>query len=434
MAKAKESVSAFVPVEEQPYEVPENWRWVTLETVCDRFQYGYTEKATFEQIGPHFIRITDIGDGIINDEHAPYCKISDDDYKKYKILKDDIFIARMGSVGENGYASHDIDGVFASYLIRLVPKITPTFVRSFLQSDLYWMQITDKSQGTTRLNVNANVLRSLKFPLPPLPEQRRIVERIESLFAKLDEAKEKAQAVVDGFESRKVAILHKAFSGELTERWRNENIITAEWETKTLDSVCKSIYDGDHMPPPKAEQGIPFLVISNVNTGHLSFNDTRFVSTTYYDSLSGTRKPEMGDVLYTLVGSYGIPVVVDDPRPFCFQRHMALLKPACIDTLFLWYLLQTQDMYNKATDIATGTAQLTVPIKGLRAMEFDCPSLPEQREIVRVLDSLLSKEQQAHDAALAVLDRIDEMKKAILAKAFRGQLGTNVASEEPAVI
>lgn len=187
------------------------------------------------------------------------------------------------------------------------------------------------------------------------------------------------------------------------------------------------------MPPPKSDTGIPFLVISNVNTGHLSYENTRFVPEDYYDSLSDTRKPEVGDVLYTLVGSYGIPVVVDDERPFCFQRHMALLKLKEIDTYFMWYLFQSQEMYSKATDIATGTAQLTVPIKGLRKIEFMRPSDDEQKEIVRLLDLILGKEQQAKEAAEAVLDRIETMKKAILARAFRGELGTNDPAEESAV-
>lgn len=125
------------------------------------------------------------------------------------------------------------------------------------------------------------------------------------------------------------------------------------------------------MPPPKSEHGIPFLVISNVNTGHLSFDNTRFVPKSYYKALSDTRKPRYGDVLYTLVGSYGIPVIVDSELPFCFQRHMALLKPKNVNSYYLWYILQSREMYEKATQIATGTAQLTISIKGLRKLQFN---------------------------------------------------------------
>jgi type I restriction enzyme S subunit len=149
----------------------------------------------------------------------------------------------------------------------------------------------------------------------------------------------------------------------------------------------------------------------------------------YYESLSDTRKPKIGDLLYTLVGSYGIPVVVDNNRPFCFQRHMALLKPRNIDTYFLWYQMQTNETYDQATNIATGTAQLTVPIKGLRKMKILSPIHNEQLEIVHILDEILLKLRQSRDLAESVIAQIDMMKKAILARAFRGELGTNVPGE-----
>jgi type I restriction enzyme S subunit len=79
------------------------------------------------------------------------------------------------------------------------------------------------------------------------------------------------------------------------------------------------------MPPPKSETGLPFLVISNINTGYISLNTTRFVPETYYDNLSTTRKPEAGDVLYSVTGSFGIPALVENSERFCFQRHIALL-------------------------------------------------------------------------------------------------------------
>ena len=303
-----------------------------------------------------------------------------------------------------------------------------------MNTEFFTNQLRNSASATTIAIVNKTKMESCYYPLAPLAEQQRIVDRIESLFAKLDEAKEKAQAVVDSFETRKAAILHKAFTGELTAKWREEHGVRMEsWEVRTLDSVCSSIFDGDHMPPPKAESGIPFLVISNVNTGHLTFENTRFVPQEYYDTLSDTRKPQLGDVLYTLVGSFGIPVVVNSKRPFCFQCHMALLRPIDVSPQFLWYILQTPEMYDKASSIATGTAQLTVPIKGLRAMTIPRPNIAEQVEIVRILDGFFAREQSAKEAAEAVLDQIDLMKKSILARAFRGELGTNDPSEESAV-
>lgn len=319
-------------------------------------------------------------------------------------------------------------------LVRPSTKVNQRYIDYFFLSDNYRNRIKKLASGININNIRGEYITETIVPLAPLAEQQRIVDRIESLFTKLDEAKEKAQAVVDSFEIRKAAILHKAFTCELTAKWREEHGVRMDsWEVRTLDSVCSSIFDGDHMPPPKAESGIPFFVISNVNTGHLTFENTRFVPQEYYDTLSDTRKPQLGDVLYTLVGSFGIPVVVNSKRPFCFQRHMALLRPIDVSSQFLWYILQTPEMYDKASSIATGTAQLTVPIKGLRAMTIPRPNIAEQVEIVRILDGFFAREQSAKEAAEAVLDQIDLMKKSILASAFRGELGTNDPSEESAV-
>ena len=314
------------------------------------------------------------------------------------------------------------------------PKINAQYLSYYFESPYVQTFMNTNAKGTAQKGFYLNSLENLFCAVPPADEQERIVDRIESLFAKLDEAKEKAQAVVDGFEDRKAAILHKAFTGELTAEWRyKNNLPESSWLEVPLESVCSSIFDGDHMPPPKAETGVPFLVISNVNTGRLSFEDTRFVPQEYYDKLSSTRKPVFGDVLYTLVGSYGIPVIVDENRSFCFQRHMALLKPSRINSYFLWYQLQGQAFYNKTSDIATGTAQLTVPIKGLRKLPVVLPPDAEQIEIVKLLDDLLSKDQKAKEAAKQAIEQIDTMKKSILTRAFRGELGTNDPNDESSV-
>lgn len=436
--------AALVPESEQPYKVPRNWCWVRVSSVCE-FERGITFPASAKEKEPTNTNIPCLRTANVQDE----LEIDDLIYvdKAYMkgneaklVQKDDIIMSSANSrelVGKTSYV-HDVPFpmTFGGFVLTIRAKtIISKYLFYFLRLEFLSGHFMGESTQTTNIaNINTTKLGGYALSCPPLAEQQRIVDRIESLFARLDEAKQKAQDALDSFETRKAAILHRAFTGELTAQWRKEHGVGMEsWKEETLESVCYSIFDGDHMPPPKSEQGIPFLVISNVNTGHLSFENTRFVPESYYEALSDTRKPEYGDVLYTLVGSYGIPVIVDREHPFCFQRHMALLKPKNIDSYYLWYILQSREMFEKATQIATGTAQLTVPIKGLRQLKFNCASANEQGEIVRILDDLLAKEQQAKDAAEGVLGQIDLIKKAILARAFRGELGTNDPSEESAV-
>jgi len=431
---------ALVPEAEQPYRVPENWRWVYLAGLLTEAKNGTTVKQDKSGNGYSVTRIESLQNQTIDFNRlgtiVDKSTIKDNDWYK----AGDIALSHINSaehVGKTALITENmLPLVHGMNLLRLrfANSLYPSLFQYYSQSFQYKEAILSRiNMAVNQVSIKQKRLGTMEFPLPPLPEQQRIVDRIESLFAKLDEAKEKAQAVVDGFEDRKAAILHKAFTGELTERWRIENTVTQDaWKTVALEDVCASIFDGDHLPPPKSEDGIPFLVISNVNNGFLSYENTRFVPLDYYESLSDTRKPHVGDLLYTLVGSYGIPVVVDSEKPFCFQRHMALLKLRDIDTYYLWYLLQSHEMYNKASAIATGTAQLTVPIKGLRKMTIVLPSKTEQTEIVRILDSVLSQEQQAKSAAEQVIGQINTMKKAILARAFRGELGTNDPTEESA--
>ena len=424
---------ALVPAEEQPYEVPENWVWVRLGAIAEIVTGGTPSKKHPEYYGGNFpfYKPSDLDQGRLTYDASEY--LSEEGKNVSRIIpKNSTAVCCIGSIGKCGYLM--CEGTTNQQINSAIPKINSLCLYYYLCTENFVQDLLSMASATTIAIVNKSKMESCAFPLPPLSEQQRIVERIEELFAKLDEAKERLQEVADSFAVRKAAILHKAFTGELTKQWRRENGVSDEsWEDVSLDSVCKSIYDGDHMPPPKSETGIPFLVISNVNTGFISFEKCRFVPEEYYDGLSETRTPEIGDILYTIVGSYGIPVMVDTDKKFCFQRHMALLKPKDIYNRFLWCQLQTQSFFEQATSIATGTAQLTVPIKGLRKLIVKCPTLSEQHEIVRLIDDLLARERAAQQATEQALASIDLMKKSILARAFRGELGTNKASEASAL-
>lgn len=435
---------SLVPDWEQPYKVPSNWIWTRLGKVCT-FERGITFPASAKEFIPSnevipCIRTANVQENL-EIEDLIYVNKSYMKGNEAKLVKqNDIIMSSANSrelVGKTCFVKHVLDPMtFGGFVLNIRAKnIHSKFLFYMLRFEFLSGNFMGESTQTTNIaNINTTKLSNYSFPLPPLEEQQRIVERIESLFSKLDEAKEKAQMALDSFECRKVAILHKAFTGELSKKWREENGVGINnWEEKTLASVCYSIFDGDHMPPPKSESGVPFLVISNVNKGKLSFENTRFVPQEYYDRLTETRKPMWNDILYTIVGTIGIPVLVNSYREFCFQRHMALFKPRNINSKLLWYLLQSEDAFQKSNNIATGTAQRTVPIKRLRELSFVIPMLPsEQNEIVRILDSIFDKEQRAKEL-VSVIEKINLIKKAILARAFRGDLDTNKSEEESAL-
>ncbi|MBQ6133658.1 MAG: restriction endonuclease subunit S [Lachnospiraceae bacterium] len=167
-----------------------------------------------------------------------------------------------------------------------------------------------------------------------------------------------------------------------------------------LSECCSSIADGDHQPPPKAETGIPFVTISNMTSSNqFDFSDTLFVPQEYYDKLDEKRKARKDDILYSVVGSFGIPVFMKEDKVFVFQRHIAILRPdnKKIVPRFLFYTMLTKDFYAKADAAAIGAAQRTVSLTALRNMEICIPDKIQQSKIVDTLvayDDLIENNQK----------------------------------------
>ena len=193
------------------------------------------------------------------------------------------------------------------------------------------------------------------------------------------------------------------------------------WEWVRLDAVFRVITDGDHLPPPVAAEGIAFLTIGNISAGRLNFAGCRLVPKDYFDALAEYRRPQEGDILYTVVGaSYGRAVVVDSDRAFCVQRHIGILKPSSHMSLqYLSYLLSSQLIYAQATRSLTGTAQPTVGIRLLRNFLAPLPPLPEQSRIVTRVTAL---RRLCADLCQRLAER--QSVQARLAEALVGQAGS----------
>jgi len=160
------------------------------------------------------------------------------------------------------------------------------------------------------------------------------------------------------------------------------------WIKVRLADVCSSISDGDHLPPPKCESGIPFVTISDIKNNKFDLSNTRFVPKTYFDTIDEKRRIRKGDVLYSVVGSYGIPVYADKDLEVAFQRHIAILKPSdTVDSRFLYYSMLNPAFYNAADNVAIGAAQKTITLAALRNLQIPLPPLPVQRRIADVLSA-----------------------------------------------
>lgn len=192
------------------------------------------------------------------------------------------------------------------------------------------------------------------------------------------------------------------------------------WLSVSLSSICTSVTDGDHLPPPKTDQGVPFLVIGNVRWGGIDFSDCRYVGHDYYNELSPIRKPRQRDILYTLVGSFGIPVIVDTDHQFCIQRHIGILRPSVhINHHFLAYCLRSKLVFDQVATCATGIAQKTVPLSGLRRVAIPLPPLAEQKRIVAKVDELMALVDKLEVQLAASRDAGAKLIEAVVAELAR---------------
>lgn len=167
-----------------------------------------------------------------------------------------------------------------------------------------------------------------------------------------------------------------------------------------LSECCLSISDGDHLPPPKVDAGIPFITISDIDSSNrLNLDVKQFVPEEYYNNLKDIRKAQRNDILYSVVGSFGIPVIIKGNDKFAFQRHIAILRPDSTKVIpdYLFYIMKTYNFYMQADSVAIGAAQRTISLTALRNMTVELPSMDVQKKIATVLsryDSLIDNYQK----------------------------------------
>ena len=437
MPKKKEApTSPFVPVEEQPYPIPKNWCWTTIDKVATVITGGTPSKKNPEYYGDKFpfFKPTDLDAGRHVFTASEY--LSERGKSIVRIIPSkSTAVCCIGSIGKSGYL--EIEGTTNQQINSAIPKFNSLYLFYFMNTDVFINQLWSKSSATTISIVNKSKMESCYFPLAPLLEQHRIVSRIESLFSKLDEAKEKAQAVVDGFELRKSAILHKAFTGELTERWRKEHGVGLDSWTKRKLKNCGDWCGGGtpSMAHPEYWDGGDLLWITSKDMKSDIIEDTLLHTNMAGVNNSSANYIERPSVLFVMRSGIlrrTLPIAMVKV-PFTVNQDLKAVSPVNdLDLEYFFWVCKSAEKRMLGTCMKNGTTVESINTKTLMEFEIPVASQPEQREIVNCIIGLLDKEQQAKSAAEAVLTQIDAMKKAILARAFRGELGTNNPEEASA--
>ena len=420
---------ALVPAEEQPYEVPENWVWVRLGAIAEIVTGGTPSKKHPEYYGGNFpfYKPSDLDQRRLTYDASEY--LSEEGKKVSRIIpKNSTAVCCIGSIGKCGYLM--CEGTTNQQINSAIPKINSLCLYYYLCTENFVQNLLSMASATTIAIVNKSKMESCAFPLPPLSEQQRIVERIEELFAKLDEAKERLQEVADSFAVRKAAILHKAFTGELigkqvTELVPVENLV----DLIKIGPFGSSLHESDYI-----ENGIPLVNPKHIVQQRIVPQSKISISDEKAEELSSYKLKE-NDIVLGRRGEMGrcAPISSREENWICGTGSMIIRLKKEYDAKLYSLILGSQATVTYLEKSAVGSTLKNLNEKIVRKIPVPQFSSEEQHEIVRLIDDLLARERAAQQAAEQALASIDLMKKSILARAFRGELGTNKASEASAL-
>lgn len=400
--------------------------FVSIKEVCT----VNPKKSELSDLDPNidvaFVPMSDINENRINFEVKETKVLAEVGASYTYFAENDVLLAKVTPCFENGKAGiarglpNRIGfGLSEFYVLRNSDQVLPEWLYYCVTSPLFREPGKANMTGTGGLQrVPRKFVEDYEIPLPPLPVQKEIVAEIEGY-----------QKVIDGART-------------VLDHYRPHIPIHPDWPIVELNSICETVSDGDHQAPPKSKDGVPFITISNISADRtVDFRNTFHVPYDYFDSLKGSRKPQFGDILYTVTGSYGTPVLIDFEKPFCFQRHIALIRPSEeVENSYLYNVLCSPLIKAQADEHATGVAQKTVSLKVLRKFQIPLPPLETQQAIVAEIEAEQALVQANHE----LIERMEKKIEATLARVWgeapeavvpeiAGDSGELLAAEDPAV-
>lgn len=430
----KEKPLAPIGEDEIPFDIPANWVWVRWGDLAFSIQYGYNAAAK-DSGSVKMLRISDIQNNSVNWDTVPYCEIANNNIPKYSLQANDILFARTGGTVGKSFLIEDVPclSVYAGYLIRTrcSNKLVPQYLKLLMESEIYWKQLKEGTIATAQPNFNGQKLAKMVFPLPPLPEQQRIVARVEALMKeidKLEQTEKELEAIKAAFPAdMKASLLQAAMEGKLTTQKAEDGdarglLLAIREEKEKLVKEKKIKKEKPLTPITDAE--IPFDIPENwvwCRLGNLVFNHGQkkpdrtfsYIDVGTLDNVnhklnekeniletknapSRARKiVEEGDVLYSTVRPYLHNICVID-RPFSYEpiASTAFAVMSCLDGLcnkyLYWSLLSPYfDAYANDPANSKGVAYPAINDTTFYNAIIPLPPLPEQRRIVEKLDQLL---------------------------------------------
>ena len=492
---------ALVPVEEQPYKLPDSWVWTRLGDLGDykKGPFGSSlTKSMFVEKGIDTIKVYEQKNAIQKNAKIGNYYITKSYFLEamtgFEVKPSDIIVSCAGTVGETYIIPNNAEkGIINQALMKISLKddIEKTY---YLQYFDYFLkeESKEKSKGTAIKNIPPfKVFKEFPFPLPPLNEQKRIVEKLDFLFEKTKRAKEIIEEIKVDIENRKISILDRAFKGVLTSKWRNENKVSdvkellksindekiKKWEEECLQAEKEGkkkpkkliIREVEDMIVPVEEQPyklpdswvwvrlgevvevnpnkikidigenelVDFIPMKNVSESSPEIIEKNFEK--FKDLQKGYTQFIKNDILFAKITpcmENGKTAIISDLKEkigYGSTEFHILRSTKIINNKLLYNFLKQKGFREDARYNMTGSVGFRrVPTEFMKSYPFPLPPLEEQEEIVRILDEVLENENKVKEL-LELEERIDILEKSILHKAFKGELGTQNSNDESAI-
>ncbi|WP_040328101.1 restriction endonuclease subunit S [Clostridium ihumii] len=431
-------------VKDIPYEIPQNWIWSKLDSISTLVTGNTPSKKNLEYYGENvpFIKPNDLDQG--RRLKSSIEMLSSLGAEKARILpKGSTAVCCIGSIGKTAYL--EVEGATNQQINSIIPnKVNNLYIYYYVLSEYFQRELISNSSATTISIINKSKMGELAIAVPPLKEQQRIVDKIESLFEKLDKSKELIEEARDDFEKRKSVITYKAFRGKLNERngcikldkgLEGYYKVPENWEWLKLKDVCEKITDGTHKSPKSYSEGkYKYVTAKNIKEWGIDLSNITYLTKEDHQVIYNRCDVQFGDVLYIKDGATtGIATINELDEEFSLLSSVAMLRVnSNLINKYLAYVLNSNEIKTKILESVKGVAITRLTLKKINEIIIPVPPLEEQKEIVGILDQLLGEESKIEELT-RLEDQIELIKKSILAKAFRGQLGTNCEDDESAL-
>jgi len=396
----------------------EGWEIKKLKEVCTKITDGTHQTPKYFEEGYIFLSSKNVTTGKIDWENVKYIdeKQHIEMYKRVAPKVGDILLAKNGTTGVAAMVDRDL--IFDIYvsLAHLSPlnNISPFYLLHFINSPLAKNQFNKRLKGAGVPNLHLEEIREVEIPLPPLPEQQRIVSILDEAFAAIDKAKANAEQNLKNAKE----LFESYLQGVFKDKVRGEKY-------ESLDSLCELIVDCEHKTAPIQENGYPSIRTPNIGKGDLILEGVNRVS--YETYLKWTRRavPQAGDLILAREAPAGNIAVIPENIEVCLGQRTVLLRPKKnkLISKYLAYLILSREVQEILLSHSTGATVQHINMKDIRAFKiFDLSDIKEQQTIVRQLDALRAETHKLEALYQKKIADLEELKKSILQKAFSGEL------------